>query len=122
MRVEAGYNLGELSWRVGKKDKAQAVWWNEVIAPFLLDEKKAPELGAKGRWWMSRTLLEVGNVYESQNRLEEAKRAWRLIVDKGLPGATLAKARLARYSPSDPKSPEPAIHVPGAPAAATSTS
>jgi len=51
----------------------------------------------KGRWWIARTLLEVGSLYEKQGRLEEAKRAWLLLVDSGLPGGEIARERLARF-------------------------
>ena len=111
VRVEAGYNLGEISARVGKKDKAQAIWWAEVVAPFLLDDAKAAQLGAKGRYWMARTLLEVGIAFESMGKLEEAKRSWLLILQRGLPGETLAKARLERYHLFDSKAPDPVIHL-----------
>ena len=97
VRVEAGYNLGELSARENKLSRAQVVWWSEVVSPFLLDPQRSEQLGAKGRWWMSRTLLELGSLYERQGQLEEAKRAWLLILQRGLPGGSLARARLTRY-------------------------
>ena len=46
---------------------------------------------------MARTLLEVGALYEQQGRLEEAKRAWTLLIDSGLPGDAIARQRLARF-------------------------
>jgi tetratricopeptide (TPR) repeat protein len=96
VRVEAGYNLGVILARTNR-DKAQAVWWNDVVDAFLVKPGGPRDLGPKGRWWVARTLLAVGNLYEEQGRLEEAKRAWTLLIDSGLPGDVLARQRLARF-------------------------
>jgi TolA-binding protein len=96
VRVEAGYNLGKILSR-SDAAKAQAVWWGDVVDAFLVKPGGPQGLGPKGRWWIARTLLEVGSLYEQQGRLEEAKRAWLLIVDSGLPGGEIARDRLARF-------------------------
>ena len=79
------------------RDKAQAVWWNDVVDAFLVNPTRPRDLGPKGRWWVARTLLDVGSLYEQEGRLEEAKRAWTLILDTGLPGEALARQRLTRF-------------------------
>jgi tetratricopeptide (TPR) repeat protein len=66
VRVEAGFNLGLLLERRGQHDQAQAVWWRDVVTGFLLDTGQAADLGAKGRYWMARTLLEIGKLDESR--------------------------------------------------------
>jgi tetratricopeptide (TPR) repeat protein len=96
VRVEAGYNLGAILARTDR-DKAQAVWWNDVVDAYLVKPGASRDLGAKGRWWVARTLLDVGALYEQQGKLEEAKRAWMLLIDSGLPGEALARQRLARF-------------------------
>jgi len=96
VRVEAGYNLGVILSR-SDRAKAQAVWWNDVVDAFLVRPGGPKDLGPKGRWWIARTLLDVGSLYEQEGRLEEAKRAWSLIIDTGLPGEALARQRLARF-------------------------
>jgi tetratricopeptide (TPR) repeat protein len=96
VRVEAGYNLGVILARTNR-DKAQAVWWNDVVDAFLVKPGGPRDLGPRGRWWVARTLLDVGALYEQQGRLEEAKRAWMLLIDSGLPGDALARQRLARF-------------------------
>ncbi|MCF7687903.1 MAG: tetratricopeptide repeat protein [Cephaloticoccus sp.] len=98
VRVEAGFNLGYLMVRRGQPNRAEAIWWRDVVTAFLLDEKMAANLGPKGRYWMTRSLLELGSLYEQQAKLEQARDAWSLIVTTGLPGATLAKDRLARFT------------------------
>ena len=68
-----------------------------VINSFLLDSARAVELGAKGRYWMSRVLLELGDLYEKEAKLDEARRAYELLLKERLPGETLAQQRLARF-------------------------
>jgi len=96
VRVEAGLALGHLMLRGGQADQAEAVWWRDVVTAFLLDERMALQLGVRGRYWMTRTLLEVGALYERQARLDQARAAWELILTTGLPGAALAEDRLVR--------------------------
>jgi len=96
VRVEAGLNLGHLMLRGGQPEQAEAVWWRDVVTAFLLNERMASQLGVRGRYWMTRTLLEVGRLYEGQSRIDQAREAWGLILKTGLPGAALAEDRLAR--------------------------
>jgi tetratricopeptide (TPR) repeat protein len=96
-RVEAGYNLGKVLSR-SDAAKAQEVWWSDVVDAFLVKPGEAGGLGAKGRWWMARTLLDVGALYEKEGRLDEAKRAWTLWIDSGLPDLEIARERLARFN------------------------
>jgi hypothetical protein len=96
VRVEAGYNLGVILSRTDRA-KAQAVWWNDVVDAFLVRPGGPKDLGPKGRWWIARTLLDVGSLFEQEGRLEEANRAWTLIIDTGLPGEALARQRLSRF-------------------------
>ncbi|ACB73534.1 hypothetical protein [Opitutus terrae] len=98
-RVEAGFNIGFMLARRGELAKAQESWWAEVVNKFLLDEPLARQLGDKGRFWMARTLLELGGLFEQQEKLEQAKEAWLLILKSKLGyGEALAKARLARFN------------------------
>ena len=103
MRVEAGFNLGYLYEQRGNPEQAQAVWWRDVVAAFLLDPGRAKELGALGRHWMTRTLLELGELNEHQGKLGEATRAWKLIGSAGLPGAAIAQEQLARLNAGPPR-------------------
>jgi TolA-binding protein len=98
-RVEAGFNIGLLHVRRGETDQAEDVWWSDVINEFLLKPGEANQLGDKGRYWMTRTLLELGSLYEQEEKLEQAKEAWLLILKAKLGyGETLAKSRLARFN------------------------
>jgi len=103
VRVEAGYNLGHLLAGRDQADRALTIWWRDVVTPFLLDPGPAALLGAKGRYWMARTLVELGEADASQGRPEAAKKAWRLMLDAKLPCAELAEADLARLNAPAPK-------------------
>jgi hypothetical protein len=100
VRVEAGYNLGLLLSRRGAPDqrrRAPLVWWDQVVAPFLLDDPQADRLDGRARYWVSRTLVGLGEYLEAEGRLDQAASAYRLIVERGLPGEALAKSKLARF-------------------------
>jgi len=97
VRVEAGFNLGLVLKQRGEVEKAASVWWRDVVTAFLIDTKMRTQLGAKGPYWMARTLLELGALREQQGKLEEAKEAWLLILKSNLPGDGQANAKLAAY-------------------------
>ncbi len=102
VRVEAGYNLGLLLARAGDANSALTVWWRDVIKPFLIDAKDPIESGAKRPYWLARTLLGIGELIEQQangdaTRLEEAKRAYQLVLDYRLgAGESFARKNLER--------------------------
>jgi hypothetical protein len=77
--------------------------WGRLITNVLPDNSKAEGLGAKGRVWISKTLFEMGDLYEKQAKLEQARNAYDLIVSNGLPYAAQAQERLARFR--TPKTP-----------------
>ena len=99
LRTEAGFKWGYGLVKRGQPAKAQEVLWS-VIDAFLLDPAQAAKLGAKGRYWVSRSLLELGQIHEDAGNLDEAQRAYQLIVDNKLGGAAQAQAKLARYRAS----------------------
>ena len=107
LRAEAGFKWGYAlakraqassipTEREQQTAKAQVVYWS-VIDAFLQDRTQAAKLGAKGRYWVARALLELGQLHEEAGRLDEAQRAYQLIVDNRLGGAAQAQAKLARF-------------------------
>lgn len=108
LRVEAGFKWGyalatrkltakqEGAAENGDVARAIAVYWS-VVDGFLLDAEQAGRLGATGRYWMSRTLLELGQLHESRGNMPEAIRAYQLIVEQRLSGVGQANAKLERY-------------------------
>jgi hypothetical protein len=97
--VEAGCKFGLLQVQRHQSGEAQKTWWG-LANGFLLNQAKSADLGATGRYWMSRTLLELGDSLEQDQKLDQAREAWQLIGKYALPGGALAQARLARYLPT----------------------
>jgi tetratricopeptide (TPR) repeat protein len=95
LRAEAGFKWGYALKR-GQPAKAQVVFWS-IVDALLLDQTQAANLRAKGRYWVSRALLELGQIDEDAGNLDEAQRAYQLILSYKLGGAALAQAKLARY-------------------------
>ncbi len=92
-RVEAGFKLGYMLARnQNPEDAAQAYYG--VIAHFLNDATLANQLGPQGRYWMARCLFELADLYEQKNQFETARRLYQQVLDHGLPGTELAKARI----------------------------
>jgi TolA-binding protein len=104
LRVEAGYKWGTALAKRGQTAKAQTVFWS-VVQGFLLDANQAIKLGAKGRWWISRSLLELGQIHEDAGRLDEAQRAYQLVIENKLSGVALAQSKLARFRPPEGATP-----------------
>ena len=99
LRVEAGYKSAYASAKRGQTAKALSVYWS-VVQGFLLDAEQAARLGVKGRWWLSKSLLELAQIHEDAGRLDEAQRAYQLIVDNKLSGLAIAQSKLARFRPA----------------------
>jgi tetratricopeptide (TPR) repeat protein len=98
LRVEAGFKWGYALAKRAQPGPAQGVFWS-VVNDFLLEPAQAARLGAKGRYWVARSLLELGQIHEDAGRLDEAQRAYTLIVEHQLYGVAQAQAKLARFRP-----------------------
>jgi outer membrane protein assembly factor BamD (BamD/ComL family) len=96
LRVEAGYKWGFALAQREQTDKAVAVLWS-VVADFLLNREEAAKLGATGRTWLARALMRIGELNEAAGRLDEAQRAYELVVEHQLVFVTTAEAKLAKY-------------------------
>jgi tetratricopeptide (TPR) repeat protein len=99
LRVEAGFKWGYALAKRAQPAKAQTIFWS-VVDAFLLDAGQAAKLEAKGRYWVARALLELGQIHEDAGRLDEAQRAYQLIVEHKLYGVAQAQAKLARFRPT----------------------
>jgi TolA-binding protein len=97
VQVQAGYRLGLLLKERGEEAKAADVWWRDVIERFLIKSDRPIEAAAKRPYWLARTLNELGELYEKQGRLEEAKRAWRLVLESNLGSVEAARKKLEEY-------------------------
>jgi len=92
LRIEAGFRAGWAMARRGLSTRAETVWW-QVINDFLLAGAEM-DLGTKGRYWLFRTVYELGGELEKQGKVSEARQAYRLIGQYALPGEQLARERL----------------------------
>lgn len=98
LRVEAGFQLGDLLATSGKAadlTRAGAVWWS-MVTTFLLDDAQAAKLGPKGRYWLARALLRLGDLRRDAGDLEEARNAYEIVLRKNLPFAKLAREAYQR--------------------------
>lgn len=66
----------------------------QSIAENLLDTKSASELGSAGRYWASRTLLELGEQMKIAGDLAEARIIFQKLIAYNLPGRGLAQTRI----------------------------
>ncbi len=98
VRTEAGYKYGIGLAERGDTRRAMEVW-GRLITTILPDAANAATLGANGRVWISKTLFKLGDLFEKQAKLEQAREAYDLIVRKDLPYAAQAQERLARFRP-----------------------
>ena len=103
VRVEAGYNLGEVLVRRGNPDEALIAWWS--IYNEFLRGKSADDLGTKGCYWIARALVRLGEEDWKLGKLEDAKLAWQLVLQQQLPAswAAVAKAKLAEVGVPEAK-------------------
>ncbi len=100
LRLEAGFKHGSAFSRSGKRARAQQVWW-PMVEPLLAEGAPSMRLGARGRYWLARTLLELGLLHEQESRLEQARDMYRLILRQGLPRSEEARSALARLGVVD---------------------
>jgi hypothetical protein len=64
------------------------------VDALVMDRERSAALGSQGRYWVGRMLVRMAGVLEEEGRPDEARDAWRLVVDRGLPGGALARTRL----------------------------
>jgi cellulose synthase operon protein C len=93
-RAEASFKWAFNIDRQGDSSRAIDAYWM-TINRFLGNDAKEP-LEARGRYWVARAAVELGQLLETAGRAEESRKVYNLIVDSNLPGRALALARLKR--------------------------
>lgn len=93
VRVEAGYSWAVILKQLDEPRRAKEVLWL-VISRFLRDPQSSAQLGSNGRYWMARTVFELGNMLDSEGRTADAREVYQLILNYELPGRSLALSRL----------------------------
>jgi tetratricopeptide (TPR) repeat protein len=101
--VEAGYK-----WATALRQRG--LWEETRAALFLVKVRyldmpaEDSKLGPQGRYWLARSLLELGGLHEETGGLDGIERArsiYQVIIDRGLPGGMMAKARLELLKPAE---------------------
>lgn len=104
VRVEAGYKRGRLLLQRGQPTRAAQAWMNDVIlpSPFLKGDGERLSPADKRPYWLARTMIELGGLYESQGKIDEAREAYQLVLQARLDLAEgVAKDALRRLGKRD---------------------
>lgn len=96
-QAEAAYKWAFVLLRNDFAEEAKEVF-SLSTARFLLDGRQAMKLGASGRYWVARSILELGKILEEEGSPAEARRLYRKIVAYNLPGRNIANARVGRLT------------------------
>jgi hypothetical protein len=79
---------------MGKSGDAQEVLGSSLDRFLLNPETGQQRLGVQGRYWMSRSILELGTLLEASRIPDEARIVYGLIEENNLPGRSLANSRI----------------------------
>lgn len=102
VKIEAGYKLGLLLVRRGQPAKAAEAWLKDVVTPFLDQGQRPVETGDKRPYWLARTLIDLGKLHEEQGKFEEARAAYRTLLQARLgSGEGLAREGLRRLGAAE---------------------
>lgn len=94
-QAEAAYKLSFVMTKRGADEDARKVL-TSLVARMLLDSEKAVRLNEAGRYWLSRGLLDLGELLEAAGEPAEARRVYRKVLAYNLPGQNLAQSRADR--------------------------
>jgi len=101
VRAEAGFQYGDMLAQTNHAE-AEAAWWS-LVAALLPDNAPAVALGVEGPAWLARALLHNGDLLAQDHKLDEARRAYGLVLQKGLPFQATARDRLQSLGGVPPK-------------------
>jgi tetratricopeptide (TPR) repeat protein len=93
-RAEASFKWSYNIAKAGDTSRAIDAYWL-TLNRFLKDDTGA-SMGARGRYWVARSAVELGQLLELANRFDEARRVYNIMLSSNLPGRALATARLKR--------------------------
>ncbi len=93
-QAEAGYKWGFALQQREESEKATEVL-SLLIGRLLLESSTASKLGTTGRYWISRSLLDLGQLHELSGRSDEARLIYQKILAFNLPGRNLAEGKLS---------------------------
>lgn len=93
LRAEAGFKSGFTYIKANQPLKAQDTFWL-TINTLLLDPAIHKDLNEQSRYWIARSIFELGSLLEKSNQFKEANEVYNLILSHHLPGSALAESKL----------------------------
>jgi cellulose synthase operon protein C len=105
MHAEAAYKEGLVFRRMEDVARAKVIYFRDIIKFFLSDINRFPDVQASGKYWISRSLLDLGEILDSEGDFNGARSVYRMLLVHGLPGRHLARAR---FSPKEREGLSPA--------------
>ena len=97
LRVEASWMWAFSYDRRSNPDRVVEIYWL-AINQFLLDVDQSRLLGPTGRYWMSKIVISLGEVFEEKGDVDSARRVYSFIQEFGLPFNSLAEGKLSRLA------------------------
>lgn len=99
LKIEAGFKWAFALESQGNTSRSLAIH-NLLRTRFLVQLGEGELMGPTGRYWMSRSLISAGQLFERSGNLRSARLMSQTLIDYGLPGRELARANLNRLGAS----------------------
>lgn len=93
LRAEAGFKSGFALLKASQAERAQESLW-QTITTLLVDANVNKQLNDQGRYWIARSIFELGALLEKTGNIKEANQVYQLIAAYNLPGSTLANSKI----------------------------
>ena len=94
-QAEAAYKWAFALLKSDAREKAKEVFALSV-SRFLPSGQESADLGASGRYWVARSMLQLGEIFEKEDKLAEARSVYRKVIAYNLPGRHIAISRVDR--------------------------
>lgn len=98
MHAEAAYKEGLVFRRMEDMTRAKVIYFRDIIKFFLSDINRFSDVKASGKYWISRSLLDLGEILDREGDSNGARSVYQMLLAHGLPGRNLARAR---FSPNE---------------------
>jgi len=104
MHAEATYKEGLVFRRMEDVKRVKVIYFRDIIKFFLSDINRFSDVKSSGKYWISRSLLDLGEILDKEGDLNGARSVYGMLLAHGLPGRNLARAR---FSPNETESSSP---------------
>lgn len=99
-QAEVGYKWGITLLKQERREEALKVF-TQMLGRLLLSDSASESFMDRGRYWLSRTLLEMGKLLKAMGDLDAAQRIYQKLIAYNLPGRAYAQDLLSRLGPGD---------------------